>query len=201
MEKRARGRPKAYDREAALQSALETFHTKGYAATSLDDLAAAMGMNRSSLYNAFGNKESLYHQTLAHFTDQLRTISNAPLFAEPELKKALEGFYMAALDVYLRDEPPLGCFMFCTAPAEAVTHPDIAGDMRQMLVEIDRALERRFAQAQQDGEFPSEADCHDVAKLAQAVLHSLALRARAGESRRSLNRMVKSAIGLLCAGV
>jgi len=176
---------------------MEIFHARGYAAASLEDLATAMGLNRPSIYNAFGNKESLYRQALAHFIDQIRSASRRALFTCPELSRALERFYSNALEVYFGGDPPLGCFVFCTAPAEAVTHADIGDDMRKALGEIDRVLELRFRQAQRDGEFPAGADCGGAAKLAQAVLHSLALRARAGESRRSLNRLVRTAVARL----
>ena len=87
MEKRTRGRPREYDRTTALESAMQVFSTKGFTAASLDDLAAATGMNRPSLYNAFGDKESLYRETLDHFIAGLRARIGTILVDEPDLER------------------------------------------------------------------------------------------------------------------
>ena len=65
--KRRRGRPRAYDPEVALNRAIGAFWNAGYSGTSLDDLAAATGMNRPSLYAAFGDKHALYVKALEHY--------------------------------------------------------------------------------------------------------------------------------------
>ena len=200
MNKPARGRPPQYDRDEALRAAMETFHKQGFAGTSLDDLAGAMHMSRPSMYNAFGNKAALYRHSLDYFIDQIRAAARSRLDAEPALAPALAAFYGAALDVYFEQDPSLGCFVFCTAPAEAIAHPEVADVMRAVISEIDDALARRFQRAREAGQLPADRDCREMARLAQSVLHGLALRARAGASRRTLNRMVKSAVTMLCAG-
>ena len=194
-----RGRPRQYDPEQVLNSAMSVFWAKGYTGTSLDDLAQAMGMNRPSMYNAFGDKEALYRQALAQFAARLQFAVGQLFDAEPDLKKALQKFYSAALNEYFMETPPLGCIMFCTAPAEAIVHPEVRKDMKALLDEIDRVLDKKFQHAQQDGQYPPDADTKLAAKIAQAVLHSLALRSRAGEPRASLNKMVAQAVSLLTA--
>ncbi len=192
-----RGRPREFDPERVLDRAMRVFHRRGYSAASLDELATAMGMNRPSIYNAFGDKETLYRRSMERFLDGMRAAAGVALDA-PRLGEGLERFYTEALGVYFDGESPLGCFVFCTAPAESVSHPEIAGDMERAIGELDSVLERRFRRAQAEGEFPAHASCRDAARLAQALLHSLALRARAGESRRSLGRLVRSALPSLC---
>ncbi len=198
MEARRRGRPREYDPEIVLGSAIDMFLTKGYAATSLDDLARAMNMNRPSLYNAFGNKESIYRQALEQFTATLRKVVGSLLFEPRTLKRSLLAFYAAAMDLYFADDPPQGCFVFCTAPVEAISHPEIAADIRTVLDELDSLLKARFEQAQAEGEFPASSDCALAAQLAQALLHSIALRARAGDSRRRLNRLARYGVESVC---
>ena len=193
-----RGRPRQYDRAEALASALAVFHEQGYAATSLDDLSAAMKMNRPSLYNAFGNKEALYRSALEQFIESMTAASRDALSA-PKLSNALMTFYTSALDVYFNEKPARGCFVFCTAPAEAVAHPDIAQDLGKIIELIDSVLEERFAQAERDGQLASTLNPSVAASMAQAVLHTLALRARAGASRRSLNKFVQAAIAQWCS--
>ncbi len=178
---------------------MSVFLERGFAATSLDDLAAAMGMNRPSLYNAFGNKESIYRHAFAHFTAMMRAEMAAVLGEDYDLATALKNFYAGGLDVYFQRRPAPGCFVFCTAPVEALSHADIRADMRAVLTEVDTMLAARFAAAQKVGEFPARVSATEAARIAQAVLHSLALRARAGESRAALERMADHAVALLCA--
>ena len=66
-----RGRPRKYDEDQALSGAMLLFWERGFSATSLDDLSKAMGMNRPSIYNAFGDKEAIYAKALARFCEQL----------------------------------------------------------------------------------------------------------------------------------
>jgi AcrR family transcriptional regulator len=185
------GRPRLFDEHAALGRALELFWERGLAATSLDDLAAAMGMQRPSIANAFGDKQALYRRALAAFADQARAGAAASL-AEPELERALERFYLAALDVYCAGDPAQGCLVICTAPAAALVHPEVRDDLLQVVRDLDTALGRRFALA-------GDPEHGTSAKLAQAVLHSLAIRARAGESKASLRRLARAAAHRLAA--
>ena len=200
MQAKTRGRPREYVREEALGRAVDVFSEKGFDATSLDDLAGAMNMNRPSIYNAFGDKESVYLSALGQFTDDLKRSVGQLVVAEPDIKKALTSAYLAALDVYFSDDPPRGCFVFCTAPVESLTHPAIQAHMKDVLEELDNVLESKFRQAQEAGEYPRELNARFAAKLAQGVLHSLAIRARAGESKASLRRMAKFAVAQLCLG-
>src|SRR5881392_1944302 len=88
-----RGRPRAYDPQVALARAAEVFWKAGYAGTSLDDLAAATGMNRPSLYAAFGDKRDLYLKTLEYYRDESRALARAAMADNPTLRVLLTRFY------------------------------------------------------------------------------------------------------------
>jgi hypothetical protein len=107
-------------------------------------------------------------------------------------------FYDAALEVYCASRGTPGCFVFCTAPVETPAHPDVRRDLGQIVAELDGLLAARFARAQHDGDFP-KGDVEAVGRLAQAVLHSLAIRARAGEPRAKLHAMAEGAVRMLAA--
>ena len=192
-----RGRPRQYDPDVALGEATQLFWAQGFSATSLDDLAAATGMNRPSIYNAFGDKESLYRETLERFTRQLSEQVEAVLFGEPDLTKALRGFFYGALDVYFATEPALGCFVMCTAPVEAATSPGVKQDLRGLIAGLDEALARRFAMAQDAGQWSRDGDSLAAAQLTQATLHSLAIRARSGDSKANLRKLARFTVDLL----
>src|SRR5262245_226734 len=125
-EPRRRGRPRAYDPETALTRATETFWKAGYAGTSLDDLGAAMGMNRPSLYGAFGDKRDLYIKTLEHYRGQVRGLAREALAGDPPLRTFLRRFYASALTLYLSGESGgRGCYSIGTAATEAAVDPDV----------------------------------------------------------------------------
>lgn len=191
---RPRGRPRAFDPAAVAVRIVDTFWTHGYAATSLDQIAAATGLNRPSLYAAFGDKKAMYRRALELFAEHARAEIAQALDA-PDLATALRRFYRGAIAVYLSgDTGPRGCLFVCTATVEAVDDDEIRGDVAGMLQAIDAALEARIASAQAAGELAATHRAADLARLAGAVLHSLAVRARAGASRRQLEQLADAAV-------
>ena len=195
--KRNRGRPREFDADQALGNALFVFWTRGFAGTSLDDLADAMDMKRPSIYNAFGDKQSLYRAALDAFQTRLASGLES-LTPEDDLQTNLRRFFTRALDVYMSGDTPLGCFIFCTAPAEAIIHPEVRADILQITNSTDKALKQFYECAQKAGRLPAHTDPTVAAQLTQAILHSLALRSRAGQSRATLNRMAKGAADMIC---
>ena len=101
MSKKARGRPRNYDPDRALETALEAFARAGFAGTSLDDISAATGMNRPSLYAAFGDKKSIYRKAVDKFNREFLERLGQALFAGAGLEDDLVGFYLATFPVYL----------------------------------------------------------------------------------------------------
>jgi len=198
-EKPRRGRPRKYEPDVALGAAIQTFWKKGFSATTFDDLVVALGMNKPSLYLAFGDKVTLYELALGHFVGELRATLEVRVMQETDLRKALRNLYDDALTVYFAQEPALGCFVFCTAPVEAASHPPIKAVLEASLAELDQILGRRFRQAQKDGEFPPSRSAGVAGHLAQSVLHSLAIRARAGESRPALARFAREVVDWMIA--
>jgi len=193
-----RGRPPKYDSAEALDSAIQVFWQKGLTATSLDDLSQAMNMNRPSIYNAFGDKEAVYRKALIRFVQQLGGQLETILFSEPDLNKAMKHFYRAALDTYFSNTEPLGCFATCTAIVEVTTSAEIKKDLNLVINSVDALLEKRLLKAQQEGNWHQDGKSKNVAKLLNATLQSVAIRARNGESRVSLNKMCSSAVDILC---
>src|SRR5579872_3036689 len=99
-----RGRPRAYEPDVALGKALELFRKGGFAATSLDDLSAATGMNRPSLYGAFGDKRELYIKSIRRYRDDARGQMRDIFRQDMPIRKRLERIYAIALDIYISGE-------------------------------------------------------------------------------------------------
>lgn len=195
--KRPRGRPPAFDKDLVAERIVDTFWTRGYAATSLDHLSEATGLHRPSLYAAFGDKKQMYRKSLQLFADQLRA-EVARTLSENEVKNALAAFYRAAIDVYTGGKDgPRGCLFVCTTAVESAADDELRRDLAEVLKEIDRALISRFKVAQQAGQLPAGKEPRLLGTMAGAVLHSLAVRARAGESRASLRRLADATVAEL----
>jgi AcrR family transcriptional regulator len=199
-EPKRRGRPRAYEPDVALGKALDQFREDGFAATSLDDLSAATGMNRPSLYGAFGDKRELYIKSYQRYRDDARAAMRDVFRQELPIRKRLERIYAIALDIYLSGESgPRGCFTVMTAASEAVTDPEIRAMVLDGFTELDKAFASCFRLAKEKGELPESVDSRVLAQLASATIHTLAIRSRARVPRQELETIFKGAIDLMCA--
>jgi AcrR family transcriptional regulator len=194
-----RGRPRAYQPEVALGKALDLFRKGGFAATSLDDLSAATGMNRPSLYGAFGDKRELYIKAYQRYRADAAAAMIDIFRDEQPIRQRLQRIFAVALDIYLSgDAGPRGCFTVMTAASEAVADPDIRGMVLEGFSELDKAFAACFRSARQKGELPASADPVVLAQLASATIHSIAIRARARVPRKELEAIVNGAIDVMC---
>ncbi|MGH6715756.1 MAG: TetR/AcrR family transcriptional regulator [Bradyrhizobium sp.] len=193
-----RGRPRAYQPDVALGKALDLFRNDGFAATSLDDLSAATGMNRPSLYGAFGDKRELYIKSYRRYRDDARAAMADIFRTELPIRERLERIYAVALDIYLSgNEGPRGCFTVMTAASEAVHDPAIAAMVLEGFAELDKAFASCFRLAMDKGELPQAADPLVLAQLASATIHTIAIRARAGVPRKELQAIANGAIEVM----
>ncbi len=197
--KRPRGRPRAYDPDDALVQATESFWHAGFAGTSLDALSAATGMNRPSLYGAFGDKRELYLAALDRYVEVSRADMVRALSDDVPIAAGLQRVYDGALALYFaKPEAPLGCFLIGTAATEAAVDARVRAKLGTGLRELTRTFEARFRAGRKNGAIPPGTDPVLLAEMAGAVLHSIALRARAGDSRPSLQAFSRAAVKLLC---
>lgn len=195
---RPRGRPREYDPEAALRQATDVFWKSGYANASLDEIAAAAGMNRPSLRAAFGDKHALYLEALRGYWDRKFAMMRQALEGG-SLEAALIRAYDAALSVYFTvDETARGCFVVGTAITEAPADSEIQAIVTAGFRRLDADFEARIRVAQAAGELSGDADPVALAVLATATMHTLAVRARAGAPRDELSRLARQAARMIC---
>ncbi len=91
----------------------------------------------------------------------------------------------------------MGCLMICTAPSEALSHPEVGEDLSALVSRLDKAFSCRLDRAKLEGELPADAQPKLAAKLLQATLQSIAIRARSGESRAALRKLARYAIDVI----
>ncbi len=195
-----RGRPRAFEPEAALSRALDTFRDTGFAATSLDDLSAAMGINRPSLYGAFGDKRDLFLKAYARYRAEVGEQFAKAFDPALSLRQSLEGIFSTALDLYLAGENgPRGCFTVMTAGSEAMGDPEIRETVQRALGSTDKALTKLFDLAVARSELPPDADVGLRVQLVGSTIHTIAVRARARTPRADLERITQRVIDLVCS--
>jgi AcrR family transcriptional regulator len=196
---RSRGRPREYDADKALGRAAECFWKHGYAGTSLDALASATSMNRPSLYAAFGNKRDLYLKTLRRYRDESRDMARALLADEPPLRVYLGRFYQAALNVYFAGSGAgRGCYSIGTAATESAVDAAVRAFLADNIQGTDAFFETLVRSAMELSEIDPKGDPQAIARLLTATLHTLAIRSRAGQSRRELEKLYASTIEIVC---
>jgi AcrR family transcriptional regulator len=194
------GRPKAYDPDQALARATSAFWRAGFAGTSLDDLCDAMDLNRPSLYAGFGDKRALYLAALERYTERSCAALEQALSPDVPLATGLTRMYGRSLALYFAEaDSPLGCFLIGTGTTEAARDPEVRRTLGASLSALTRIMEQRLRLARKRGELAARQDPALLAQLAAAALHSIALRARAGDSRASLRAFARGTVALLCA--
>lgn len=177
----------------------EVFWQKGYAATSLDDLTAITGMNRPSLYNAFGEKAQVFKAVLDEYVDETRPRYERA-FTTPGLRSALTAVYETAFDIYKELDPKgLGCFMIGAALTDSVRDPEVADMILTRLHEMDRGFGWLLKRAEADGELRQGVDRKALTMLASSTHSTLSVRMRAGEPHDQLRKFVGQMIDIICA--
>ena len=194
-----RGRPRAYNPDVALAKATEIFWAQGFAGASLDDLSAATGMNRPSLYGAFGDKQTLFKSALDRYMDSSRAAMTEAFRGGGSLRDILTRVYHTALGFYLSDDMGgRGCFLASAGLGQALVDDEVRQTVADGLHELDRAVEGLMQRRQARGELPSTTDPIALGRVASMMMNALSVRARAGETREQLEATIPVMVGLIC---
>lgn len=189
---RPRGRPRAFDPGHALDRAAEVFWEKGYDAASLDDLTRAMGINRPSLYAAFGNKQELYRRCLDRYGET--SLASLRVALElPDIADAIRQFLLGTAKATAEDGRPRGCLIACTLPTAAGASAPLRSLLALAIAEMEAAVAARLARAVAMGQLPPDFPVEVQAAMAADFVLASALRARAGASCDSLARHAEAA--------
>lgn len=194
---RPRGRPRSFDPDEVLDKARAVFWNLGYAATSLDDLAAATGLNRPSLYAAFGDKHALYIAALQRSRDEVSAALGGALRTEAPLRAVLTVVFNRTVEIYRAGEAgQRGCFLIGTAVTQAVDDPEARELLGAYIAETDGLFQARFERDRDQlakGVTPAAA-----AAMASATFHTLAVRARTGAGEEGMRAVGRAAVDLIC---
>ncbi|MFV3130052.1 TetR/AcrR family transcriptional regulator [Niveispirillum sp. KHB5.9] len=187
------GRHREFDVQKALDAALCVFWRKGYEGASYADLTEATGVERPALYAAFGNKEALFRRALERYYElYLDFIPQA--LAKPTAREVAAHMLYNSVELNTRFPDRTGCFNINGALAVS----DGAEPMRQTLIDVRAAGEaqfrERFERAKAEGDLPATARPDVLAAFLMAVLHGMAVQAKAGFSRERLMAVAEQAL-------
>jgi AcrR family transcriptional regulator len=190
---RRRGRPRAFDADRALERALRVFWRKGYEGASLSDLTKAMGINRPSMYAAFGDKEALFRKAIDRYAEGPAAYVVEAL-KEPTARGAVERMLRGAADMLTDPRNPAGCLMV----QGALACGDVAQPIRRELAvgraKGEAAIRRRLSRAKTEGDLPQHSNPADLARYVATMVYGMAVQAAGGASRGALRGLAEAAM-------
>ncbi len=188
-----KGRPRSFDTAKALDSALQVFWCKGYEGASLSDLTTAMGINRPSLYAAFGDKEALFRKVLDRYAEgPVRYIDEAMHAATA--REVVERLLLGTANLLGDLRNPRGCLAVQSALACGADAKPIQQELVRRRSDLKAALRRRLKRAQAEGDLSRTADSAALAGYIATVIHGMAVQAASGVKRAELRRVASTAL-------
>jgi AcrR family transcriptional regulator len=182
------GRPRSFDTDRALDRALAIFWRNGYEGASLPALTKAMGINRPSLYAAFGNKEALFRKALERYERGPASYAHKAL-KQQTARKVVEALLDGVVALLTRPQNPGGCLMVQGALACGENGSRVRQELASLRAAGVAAIRRRFQRAIDEGDLPPNADASVLARFVATVTHGLAVQAASGASRKEMLRV------------
>lgn len=187
------GRPREFDEPAALDAAMRVFWEKGYEGASIDDLTGAMGINRSSLYSTFGDKEALFHKVVAHYRQGPMAFFGKAL-DQPTARGAIEGLLRGTVRFLADSSHPKGCLslqggLSCGSGAEGIQQSMV--DWRNGGLSL---LQKRMQRAHAEGDLPKHVNPKDLARYVLILMNGLGVQSVNGATAAEMTRAIDLAL-------
>lgn len=189
---KTRGRPRAFDADRALDQAMRVFWKHGYEGASLPALTRAMGINRPSLYAAFGNKEALFRKAIDRYIEKSGVMIAAAL-AQPTARAVAEHLLRDSVDRSAASSVR-GCMLVQSALACAQSSDRLRRELASRRAEVEKALHSRFIRAQEQSDLPPRADPAALAKFVVTLLHGISVQMNAGATRDQMQAAIDVAM-------
>lgn len=190
-----RGRPRQFDEAEALDIALRLFWRHGYEGTSISTLAQAMGLTIPSVYNAFGNKESLFMRAV-EFYDHYSASLYEEAFAKESARDVALGILMGEVDLVSGEDTPEGCLMIQGALATGPESEAVQQAMAKLRRRAEADVAARFEQFREAGQLPAGWDSKVLAGYVITVATGIAVQAKSGASRQELVDIAEMAMNI-----
>ena len=188
-----RGRPRSFDADEALDTALELFWQHGYEGTSVAMLTEAMGINMPSLYAAFGNKEELFKKVLDRYIEEPASYLPRSLKA-PTAREAALALFEGAITMVMNRGHPDGCLLVQGALAAGPTAEPVRIELSRRRGRAEAAIRKRFEAAREEGDLPEHADPIKLARYIMTIIWGMSVHAASGATRAQLKDIADTAM-------
>ena len=188
------GRPRGFDRDAALEDAMFLFWRKGFAATSMNDLCDAMGVSSPSLYAAFGSKEALYLEAVEYYVRTQGPPVWEKLAEGTTARAGIENLLVAWTGSLPKSRAtPAGCMALLAAVSDEWPTA-IVRVVRKVRLEMLGMLRSRLENAVAKGELPASTDIDGLSRFYLSVFQGMAIQARDGATQAELRAVAAAAM-------
>ncbi|WKX72510.1 TetR/AcrR family transcriptional regulator [Streptomyces sp. XD-27] len=193
--RKGRGRPRSFDRDAALKAATLEFWERGYEAVSIADLTRVMHIKAPSLYAAFGDKKTLFEEAVEAYVRDFGGFIGRALEEEPTARRGVARLLREAAGWHTLPGHPRGCMVITAAVNCTAQSADVLQGLMERRNEGTERIERRIRADVASGELPAGTDTHALAVYSQAVLQGMSQQARDGAGRATLEAVAEIAMG------
>lgn len=188
-----RGRPRQFDIDDAVEKAMYVFWEKGFDGATIPDLTAAIGINRPSLYAAFGSKDKLFERVLDHYrTGPASYVDRA--IAKPTAAEVFRSLMYGVVDLVTDPENSSGCFFVSAALSAGNGSEKQRKELSHRRLDGECLVKKRFQKAIDEGDLPSDADAAALARLTFTYIWGISVQAVGGSEENELRKVAEMAI-------
>ncbi|VAW75024.1 hypothetical protein MNBD_GAMMA13-1513 [hydrothermal vent metagenome] len=192
-------RHKEFNEITALEAAMHAFWSRGYEGTSLHDLESSMGLTRTSIYNAFGNKRQLFNQAVTHYHRTVLASLMEILDKAPTLQEGVRKFLNRIIDLHFREDTPGGCLVVLSVLEREQHDTETVMLLKHIVEQMQKMLQARIKQAQNAGRLPREIEARGVSTSIIATATGIMVMGKAGFTKTALRRVSDTICDLLSA--
>lgn len=191
------GRTRQFDERQVLIAAMLVFWEKGYEATSIQDLEEAMGLKRTSIYNAFGNKRSLFERVVTCYKESIMSALFDALDNAPDIRTGIKRLLNEVLEIHFNEDYPGGCLVVLSVLESGQHDEQSSAALANTIQELKQGLQARLLKARKRGELPAELDAGSTATTIAATMAGMMVLGKAHFSRGVLRKTINQVLQLL----
>jgi TetR/AcrR family transcriptional repressor of nem operon len=190
-------RNRQFDEAQALGAAMRVFWENGYEGTSIQHLEDAMGLKRTSIYNAFGNKRALFERVTAFYKESVMARLLSDMDAAPDIREGIRRLLNSALDIHFDEANPGGCLVVLSVLESGQHDTRSQASLQQTIHDLRNALQSRLNRARKAGELAPDLDTAATATTIATTMTGMMVMGKAKFTRAALKKTVKQVLGLL----
>lgn len=191
--KKTRGRPRVFDMDEALDKALEIFWKRGYEGASITELTGTLGINKPSLYAAFGNKEELFKKALSRYVAGPAAFIQE-VINQPTAFEVARSFLIKAVEFFMDTKHPKGCLIVQAALSGSEDSLIVKDLLAKYRYSYEHLLAQRFEKAKKEGDLPTVANAETLAKFLSTLHQGMSVQVTSGASKGELMQIVDLAL-------